>query len=121
METYQRDEDMHEKASELIIRPPPKRDIVPLQHDLELVPIRRRVSRRYITLRHRLRESSGLRRIDLLPHALVLWGVEPDVVPVAVTDPRSETSTDGVEHVFSGVNVGRAYGAMTSEVITEDT
>jgi hypothetical protein len=65
-------------------------------------------------------KSATLNLVNLIPYSLKLWTIVPDIRPIAISDARSDTSTNSVEHELGRVNVGRALCAMSREVAAQD-
>ena len=103
-----------------IVRRPPQPHEGPLRNDPQLVRKRSGESRRRgLVLPILLSDSLALDVFYFVEGLLEFWGIAPDVRPVTISDPRRESCTDRVEHVFSRIDVVRAHRAITSEVVTD--
>ena len=58
--------------------------------------------------------------LNLGKGCLILWGLEPDILPVLGSNARCDTSANGLEHVLGGVDVRWAHSTMPSKVVLDD-
>lgn len=117
----QSDDDVVEEASEAVVGSAPERQVLASDNLLNLV--RHRCSELLLLDWLGRTNSSHALFLDLTNVALDLsefLRISPYISPIAVTNARSGTSTDGIEHPLGRVGIRRAVSTVAMEVVKEN-
>jgi len=65
------------------------------------------------------RQCSRFDFINLFPAPLALGGLQPYIIPITISYSRTDSCTNGLEHVLRWVNTGRAHSPVTRKIFTD--
>lgn len=91
-----------------------------LRVSLGSIELKIRTSAQRLAIGCRAGRSLSLDLINLLANLLVLWGVEPYILPVSIADTGGNTGTNSFQHILSGIHVRWANSALAGEVLPND-